>query len=64
MITPEEFSEGRILLIDKPLQWSSFQACEQNQMGYSQALQTQENKNRACGHIRPACFWFIGDLYW
>ena len=26
MITPEEFSEGRILLIDKPLQWSSFQA--------------------------------------
>jgi len=26
MITPEELTEGRILLIDKPLQWSSFQA--------------------------------------
>ncbi len=26
MITPEEFSEGSVLLIDKPLQWSSFQA--------------------------------------
>ncbi|WP_460485377.1 tRNA pseudouridine(55) synthase TruB [Capnocytophaga sp. HP1101] len=26
MITPEEFNEGRILLIDKPLKWSSFQA--------------------------------------
>ncbi|MFC2442571.1 MAG: tRNA pseudouridine(55) synthase, partial [Capnocytophaga ochracea] len=26
MITPEELREGRILLIDKPLHWSSFQA--------------------------------------
>ena len=26
MITAQEFSEGKILLIDKPLQWSSFQA--------------------------------------
>lgn len=26
MITAEEFQEGRVLLIDKPLQWSSFQA--------------------------------------
>lgn len=26
MITAEEFKEGRILLIDKPLEWSSFQA--------------------------------------
>ena len=37
---------------------------EQNQMGYSQALQTQENKNWARRNIRPACLWFIGDLYW
>ena len=36
---------------------------EQNQMGNSQALQTQENKNRARGHIRPACLWSIGNLY-
>ncbi|CEN46267.1 tRNA pseudouridine synthase B [Capnocytophaga canis] len=26
IITPEEFSNGKILLIDKPLHWSSFQA--------------------------------------
>ena len=26
-MTPEEYLNGQVLLIDKPLKWSSFQAC-------------------------------------
>jgi tRNA pseudouridine55 synthase len=37
-MTPEDYLEGQILLIDKPLKWSSFQAVNKLKFGLIKEL--------------------------
>ena len=46
----EDYQEGQILLIDKPLKWSSFQAVNKLKFGLIKELKLQKkfkNQNRA-----------------
>jgi tRNA pseudouridine55 synthase len=48
MITPEEYKEGQVILIDKPLKWSSFQAV--NKLKYTLINYLKLPKKFKIGH--------------
>ena len=63
-MTAEDYLSGQVLLIDKPLHWTSFQAVNKLRWEITSRFQHQENKGRSCWHLRPSCNWFIGNLHW
>ena len=44
-MTPEDYLEGQILLIDKPLKWSSFQAVNKLKFGLIKELKLPKQVN-------------------
>lgn len=42
-LTLEEFQQGQIILIDKPLHWSSFQAVNKLKWAILKKIQAQKN---------------------
>lgn len=53
MITKEEFLEGQILLIDKPLTWSSFQAVNALKWGIRRKFELKKIKIGHAGTLDP-----------
>lgn len=53
MATPEEFTEGKIVLIDKPLQWSSFQAVNKVKWSLKKHLGLKKIKVGHAGTLDP-----------
>lgn len=53
MATPEEFTEGKILLIDKPLHWSSFQAVNKVKWSLKKHLGLKKIKVGHAGTLDP-----------
>lgn len=53
MITPEQFQEGRVLLIDKPLHWSSFQAVNKVKWSLKKHLGLKKIKVGHAGTLDP-----------
>lgn len=53
MASPEEFTEGRILLIDKPLTWSSFQAVNKVKWSLKKHLGLKKLKVGHAGTLDP-----------
>ena len=52
-ITPEEFAEGQIVLIDKPLTWSSFQAVNKVKWSLKKHLGLKKIKVGHAGTLDP-----------
>ena len=53
MISPENFQEGQIILIDKPLQWTSFQAVNKIKWSLKQHLGLKKIKVGHAGTLDP-----------
>lgn len=53
MPTPEEFTEGKVLLIDKPLHWSSFQAVNKVKWSLKKHLGLKKIKVGHAGTLDP-----------
>ncbi|NDI97928.1 tRNA pseudouridine(55) synthase TruB [Flavobacterium sp. LaA7.5] len=53
MTTPEAFTEGKILLIDKPLKWSSFQAVNKIKWSLKKHLGLKKIKVGHAGTLDP-----------
>ncbi|MGQ2982904.1 tRNA pseudouridine(55) synthase TruB [Flavobacterium sp.] len=53
MATPEEFLEGKVVLIDKPLQWSSFQAVNKVKWSLKKHLGLKKIKVGHAGTLDP-----------
>lgn len=53
MVAPEEFSDGKILLIDKPLTWSSFQAVNKIKWALKKHLGLKKIKVGHAGTLDP-----------
>lgn len=53
MASPEEFTEGKILLIDKPLTWSSFQAVNKVKWSLKKHLGLKKLKVGHAGTLDP-----------
>lgn len=53
MATPEAFTEGQILLVDKPLQWSSFQAVNKIKWSLKKHLGLKKIKVGHAGTLDP-----------
>lgn len=53
MITPEQFQEGQVLLIDKPLHWSSFQAVNKVKWSLKKHLDLKKIKVGHAGTLDP-----------
>jgi len=53
LITPEQFQEGRVLLIDKPLHWSSFQAVNKVKWSLKKHLGLKKIKVGHAGTLDP-----------
>lgn len=53
MISPENFLEGQVLLIDKPLHWSSFQAVNKIKWGLKKHLGLKKIKVGHAGTLDP-----------
>mgnify|MGYP001163517924 CR=1 FL=1 len=53
MATPEEFLEGKVILIDKPLQWSSFQAVNKVKWSLKKHLGLKKIKVGHAGTLDP-----------
>lgn len=53
MYTPEEFTEGKVLLIDKPLTWSSFQAVNKVKWALKKHLGLKKLKVGHAGTLDP-----------
>lgn len=53
MALPEEFTEGKIVLIDKPLQWSSFQAVNKIKWSLKKHLGLKKIKVGHAGTLDP-----------
>lgn len=53
MTAPEDFSEGKILLIDKPLHWSSFQAVNKIKWSLKKHLGLKKIKVGHAGTLDP-----------
>lgn len=53
MSTPEEFTEGKVLLIDKPLTWSSFQAVNKVKWALKKHLSLKKLKVGHAGTLDP-----------
>lgn len=53
MITPEQFLEGQVLLIDKPLNWSSFQAVNKVKWSLKKQLDLKKIKVGHAGTLDP-----------
>jgi tRNA pseudouridine55 synthase len=51
--TPEEFAEGQIVLIDKPLTWSSFQAVNKVKWSLKKHLGLKKIKVGHAGTLDP-----------
>lgn len=52
-ITPEEFTEGQIILLDKPLTWSSFQAVNKVKWSLKKHLALKKIKVGHAGTLDP-----------
>jgi tRNA pseudouridine55 synthase len=53
LYTPEEFTEGKVLLIDKPLTWSSFQAVNKVKWALKKHLGLKKLKVGHAGTLDP-----------
>lgn len=53
MAAPEEFQEGKVVLIDKPLQWSSFQAVNKVKWALKKHLDLKKIKVGHAGTLDP-----------
>lgn len=53
MISPEQFQEGQVLLIDKPLHWSSFQAVNKVKWSLKKHLGLKKLKVGHAGTLDP-----------
>lgn len=53
MATPEDFQEGKVLLIDKPLHWSSFQAVNKVKWSLKKHLGLKKLKVGHAGTLDP-----------
>lgn len=53
MILPEKFQEGQLLLIDKPLNWSSFQAVNKIKWSLKKHLELKKIKVGHAGTLDP-----------
>ncbi|AWH84075.1 tRNA pseudouridine(55) synthase TruB [Flavobacterium album] len=53
MATPEEFQEGKVVLIDKPLHWSSFQAVNKVKWSLKKHLGLKKIKVGHAGTLDP-----------
>lgn len=53
MATPEEYNEGKIVLIDKPLEWSSFQAVNKVKWSLKKHLGLKKIKVGHAGTLDP-----------
>jgi len=53
LATPEEFLEGKVVLIDKPLQWSSFQAVNKVKWSLKKHLGLKKIKVGHAGTLDP-----------
>jgi tRNA pseudouridine55 synthase len=53
LITPEQFQEGQVLLIDKPLHWSSFQAVNKVKWSLKKHLDLKKIKVGHAGTLDP-----------
>ncbi len=53
MAAPEEFQEGKVVLIDKPLQWSSFQAVNKVKWALKKHLALKKIKVGHAGTLDP-----------
>lgn len=53
MATPEDFQEGKVVLIDKPLQWSSFQAVNKIKWALKKHLGLKKIKVGHAGTLDP-----------
>jgi tRNA pseudouridine55 synthase len=53
LISPEKFLEGQVLLIDKPLHWSSFQAVNKVKWSLKKHLDLKKLKVGHAGTLDP-----------
>ncbi|MDH6601756.1 hypothetical protein M2306_002450 [Myroides gitamensis] len=59
----EAFQEGQVLLIDKPLHWSSFQAVNKIKWLLKKEYGLKKIKVRTRRNARSFSYWVITDLY-
>ena len=64
MTTIEDYLSGQVLLIDKPLHWTSFQAVNKLRWEIRQAFNIKKIKVGHDWHFRSFSNRDISDLYW
>lgn len=59
-----DFQEGALLLIDKPLTWTSFDVVNKIRYKLKHKLKVKKNQSRSCGYTRPFGNGLVDYLYW
>ena len=60
----EQFLNGEIILIDKPLGWTSFQVVNKIRWLIRSTYGIKKIKVGHAGTLDPSGYWFINNLYW
>jgi tRNA pseudouridine55 synthase len=63
MPLPEEYAAGQIILIDKPLKWTSFDAVNKVKSLLKHKLGLKKIKVGHAGTLDPLATWFANHLY-
>ena len=63
MQTAEDFTSGQILLIDKPLHWTSFQVVNKLRWEIRRAFDIKKIKVGHAGTLDPLATGVIGNLH-
>jgi len=59
----ESFVDGNLLLINKPLKWTSFQVVNKIRWLIKKQYGIKKNKSRSRWYIRSSCGGAINSLY-
>lgn len=64
MLTEDTFKNGKVLLIDKPLHWTSFQVVNKIRWETQKEFQYQKNQGWARWNLRSFSYRTFSDLHW
>ena len=62
-LSKEDFESGVVLLINKEINWTSFDVVKKIKNLLKEKFRFQKNKSRSCWHIRSPCNWSTCNMY-
>ena len=63
-ISLDDITNGKIILIDKPIKWTSFDVVKYIRKSLQIRFKHKKIKVGTCWDIGPTCYWSFNYMHW